>query len=596
MNFRDQLDKLMNEYAISREQEDFAKHSIGTLVRSDIVETLSAKSIDPQKYKVQGSVGQGNWAKIPWICIFNISIADSAQKGVHIVYLLSLDGKRLYLTLNQGNTELVKTRGRAEAIKEMRKTADEIVSRIDCSSFESVEKISLGENLPSTSQLYEEGTICFRQYDRGQLPEEQELFDDLRDIMNIYDQYEALFHGQSMPSNMERQKSAMSERADDNYNNREIIAYIKQFISAKGFSYDHNLVENFYLSLKSKPFVILAGTSGTGKTRLVKLFAEAIGANTANGRFKLVPVRPDWSDSSDLFGHVDLNGNFVPGALIDYLHTASNDIENPYILCLDEMNLARVEYYLSDFLSVMETRDFNQGYIESDPLLPLSYFGTDEKAKAKYGNLRFTQNIYIVGTVNMDETTFPFSRKVLDRANTIEFSYVNMMPDDLFLYDEEIEALDLNNDFLVTEYLRLAHCKDEIELVQELATELVQLNEALQTVGFQIGYRVRDEISFYMINNKNIGLLPQEVAMDHQIIQKTLPRIQGSSLSIKEMLAELFKFCAGDYQGYQTRNEMVSDQMFEYVNHNNCRYPKSAEKIAFMMRRFEEDGFTSYWI
>ncbi len=84
--------------------------------------------------------------------------------------------------------------------------------------------------------------------------------------------------------------------------------------------------------------------------------------------------------------------------------------------------------------------------------------------------------------------------------------------------------------------------------------------------------------------------------MDHQIIQKILPRIQGSSLSIKEMLAELFKFCAGDYQGYQTRNEMVSDQLFEYVNHNNSRYPKSAEKIAFMMRRFEEDGFTSYWI
>ena len=91
---------------------------------------------------------------------------------------------------------------------------------------------------------------------------------------------------------------------------KDTITNIKNYIAAKGFSYEDGLVENFYLSLKSKPFVILAGTSGTGKTRLVKLFAEAVGATTANGRYKMVSVRPDWSDSSDLFGHVDLNGKF----------------------------------------------------------------------------------------------------------------------------------------------------------------------------------------------------------------------------------------------------------------------------------------------
>lgn len=97
---------------------------------------------------------------------------------------------------------------------------------------------------------------------------------------------------------------------------------ISEYIRAKGFSYEEGLIENFYLCLKAKPFVILAGISGTGKTRLVKLFAEALGATASNGRYKLLPVRPGWSDSTDLFGHVDLNGNYVPGALTDFIGEA----------------------------------------------------------------------------------------------------------------------------------------------------------------------------------------------------------------------------------------------------------------------------------
>ncbi len=80
----------------------------------------------------------------------------------------------------------------------------------------------------------------------------------------------------------------------------------------------------------------------------------------------MVPVRPDWSDSSDLFGHVDLNGKFIPGTIIDFVKRAELDSVNPYFLCLDEMNLARVEYYLSDFLSVIETRDFQSGHIVTE--------------------------------------------------------------------------------------------------------------------------------------------------------------------------------------------------------------------------------------
>lgn len=372
---------------------------------------------------------------------------------------------------------------------------------------------------------------------------------------------------------------------------KQTIEKIKAYVAAEGFTYPDGLVENFYLSLKSKPFVILAGTSGTGKTRLVKLFAEAVGATKDNGRYQLVAVRPDWSDSSDLFGHVDLNGNFVKGAIIDFVKKAELDKSKPYFLCLDEMNLARVEYYLSDFLSIIETRDFNGNEIVTDPILESNYFGKDSAAAGRYGTIRLPENLYIIGTVNMDETTFPFSKKVLDRANTIEFSYVDLIPN----FEEslsEINPLNLDNKFLKTKYLRLMQCAGE-EKVQSICVELDKINKILEKANAHIGYRVRDEIVFYMLSNDE--LLNDNDAFDNEIMQKILPRIQGSSVSIKAMLCDLFKVCAGDYDGYQTEDN-ISGKMLKAAEKADCKYKKSAKKIAFMVRRFEEDGFTSYWL
>ena len=379
---------------------------------------------------------------------------------------------------------------------------------------------------------------------------------------------------------------------------KDDIKRINNYITFNGFTYENGLIENFYLSLKSKPFVILAGTSGTGKTRLVKLFAEAVGATVENGRYKMVPVRPDWSDSSDLFGHVDLNGKFVPGAIIDFVKKAELDSNYPYFLCLDEMNLARVEYYLSDILSVIETRDFKDGRIQSSPLIDHTYYGADTAAAGRYGTVLLPENLYIIGTVNMDETTFPFSRKVLDRANTIEFSFVDLMPNFETVSPNFPQALNLNNIFLKTEFLLLSQCSEESESVSGYCLELQKINKILQQANAHVGYRVRDEIVFYLLNNKKYGLLPEEQAMDNELMQKILPRIQGSSLSVKNMLCELFKLCAGDYDGYQVQNDNVSDKMSKALRDTNrkIKYRHSAEKIELMVRRFEEDGFTSYWL
>ena len=197
------------------------------------------------------------------------------------------------------------------------------------------------------------------------------------------------------------EKSVDKRIIDFNLSPKDAVDHIKSYISSKGFTFAEGLIDNFYLSLKSKPFVILAGTSGTGKTKLVELFAEAIGAE-----YSLVSVRPDWSDGSDLFGHNDLNGQFINGPICEAFDKAIAELERPIFLCLDEMNLARVEYYLSDFLSVIESRKKGaDGKITTKPI-----------AQFEDG---IPDNLYFVGTVNMDETTFPFSKKVLDRANTI---------------------------------------------------------------------------------------------------------------------------------------------------------------------------------
>ena len=348
---------------------------------------------------------------------------------------------------------------------------------------------------------------------------------------------------------------------------KEQVAAIRNYIKAKGFNYDGALIENFYLGLKSKPFVILAGTSGTGKTRLVRLFAEAIKAE-----YKLVSVRPDWSDSSDLFGHIDLNQKFVPGAIIDFVKQAELNPTKPYFLCLDEMNLARVEYYMSDILSAIETRRYENGMIVTDPVVSSANYGNDTAAFGRYGKVILPGNLYIVGTVNMDETTFPFSKKVLDRANTIEFSYVNLLSMPSFS-TASVNSVTVTNEFLMSKYITLNDCDiADRDYISKVCTQLKRINDILEIANAHIGYRVRDEIVFYMLNNLKADLIDDKVAFDNQIMQKILPRVQGSSETIRTMLGELLKLCESE------------------------KYEASAKKIKFMIKRYEDDGFTSYWL
>lgn len=402
---------------------------------------------------------------------------------------------------------------------------------------------------------------------------------DVKEILDIVDKKLELYYEGHNSNN-----TLSKEEGEEELSTRDTIEQIKKYITSKGFSYDNDLIENFYLSLKSKPFVILAGTSGTGKTKLVKLFSEAIGA-----RYKLVSVRPDWSDSTDLFGHTNLHGEFVKGAITEYVKEAQTHQDYPYFLCLDEMNLARVEYYLSDFLSLIETRKWENGKVITEPI------ELDQAAEKDFKGLYLPENLYIIGTVNMDETTFPFSKKVLDRANTIEFSYVDLVPD-FDDSEEKVYPVPQNNAFLKTAYLNLkADIKSEQkDIVVKVCDELQAINKILQEANSHVGYRVRDEIVFYILNNESAELLSNKDALDNEIMQKILPRIQGSSNGVKELLCKLFKKFAGDYSSFS--QDLIWKQMDSYIKEKNCTYKNSATKICYMMRRYEEDGFTSYWL
>ncbi|PFY96964.1 MrcB family domain-containing protein [Bacillus wiedmannii] len=559
-NLREKFLTVMNEYLQAR-TERFAGHKMGAVVRHEMTtEITRLPFIDHNQYVVTGSIGQGNWAAVPWLAIMNKDITTSTQRGYYIVYLFSEDMERLYLTLAQGVTETTK--------EEMQKIKEEIREQIHMSQkVKKDDEIFLGTS--QKAKGYANSTAAYISYDSNKMPSEKELVEDLEEMLRYYEGFIAY-------KEKGTKYEMIYERKEVYLDQQSIIDHVSSYIQSKGFFYEKKDLINFFLSLKTKPFVILSGISGTGKTKIVQWFAESLGATEENEQFTLIPVRPDWSDSSDLLGYVNLQGEFQERPLIKVLEAADANPNRPYFVVLDEMNLARVEYYFSDFLSVIESRKWKDGKIVTSPVLPESITNK---------HITIPSNVYIIGTVNMDETTHPLSKKVLDRANTIEFNTVNLDYFNFLMDVEEKEAEVASNRSLETEYLHLKECfKENEDLVRNISNILIEINKTLESVGAQVGYRIRDEICFYMAYNEKGKLLSFDEALDYQIYQKILPRLAGSDGRTEEVLKQLYVLCANE----------------EYDSGNNdasyAKYPRSANKLSHMLRRFEYDGFTSFWI
>lgn len=349
-----------------------------------------------------------------------------------------------------------------------------------------------------------------------------------------------------------------------------LVNFIYDYIQSKGFNYSLQNIKNLYLSLRSKPFVIISGISGTGKTKIVQLFAESVGATEDNGQFTLIPVRPDWSDGSELLGYKNIQDEFKEGLLTKVVREASEHRDRPYFVLLDEMNLARVEYYFSDFLSIMESRKKVGDEYSSSLLLP----EVDDE-------LTLPENLYIIGTVNMDETTHPFSKKVLDRANTLEFNEIYLDDFAFLMEQKDIAPKHVANASLEASYVQLKDCFYKHQaLIQRISAQIMDINNIIEPVHAQVGYRVRDEICFYLIHNEENGLLTENEALDNCFMQKILPRLAGSGQTMETVLENLYEYLTG--QAYGSGETGAT------------RYPRSAAKTKAMRGRLT-DGFTSFW-
>lgn len=402
----------------------------------------------------------------------------------------------------------------------------------------------------------------------------------------------------------------------------------------------NNSYRIYITAIKSKPFLLLAGISGTGKSRIVRELARAcwdINSEEYKAHkprnFEMVQVKPNWHDSSELIGYVSrIDGEkFVVGPFLKFLVKALNDPKHPYFLCLDEMNLAPVEQYFAEYLSVVESRKVSDnGDVVTDPIIDYEptdaykslidqlfshddanrnlYLTSDETAgddPTKKKRLTIPQNLIVIGTVNMDETTFSFSRKVLDRAMTIEMNEVDLKGG-LTKRHEQIGKL--GNAELVGSAVEGVDVYSDYKIVcDKVIAYLEVVNSKLEGTPFKIAYRTRNEFLLYVVNNlpynKDVPGESEEEkqnfiiarALDEITNMKILSRIEGDETKVPEKwLKDL-----GD----------AIRQQLEAVDANN-KYGKEAKKAtesepavlkSISLAKLDEmtkkisSGYTSFW-
>lgn len=354
--------------------------------------------------------------------------------------------------------------------------------------------------------------------------------------------------------------------------------------SAQGYSLQ------YLTALRTKPFMLLAGISGTGKSRIVRKLAQATvteelqrangytGEDFANDRwtlhspanFELIQVKPNWHNSMDVIGYLSNipSPHYVFTPFIEFIVKAWQHPEVPFFLCLDEMNLAPVEEYFAEFLSAIESRSFEGGEYMTDPIIkPFNSFGEDV-AKMMVNTLfpNFTaadknsflgkivdhleikgltlpKNLMVIGTVNMDETTFSFSRKVLDRAMSVEMNEVNY---DSFLNDttdDDLKAIvntfEKNGDTDLNALLVDRHIEAK-EIIEELGEDaqfainyLKRVNALLEGTPFKLGYRAANEALIYLQASQEFVQTDRIAALDNFTLMKILSRIEGDETKLK---------------------------------------------------------------
>ena len=396
----------------------------------------------------------------------------------------------------------------------------------------------------------------------------------------------------------------------------------QDYLIYEGYYFSSETIENYLLSLKVKPFIILTGNSGTGKTKLSQIFAEYLYKKHSEYKSKnnheVVPVGANWTENRNIVGYYNvLTKTYQHTQSLDLLLNAEKDTNYPYFLILDEMNLSHVERYFSDFLSAMESGEEIPLHKDSD------------KLKEDYvpENLKIASNIFIVGTVNIDETTYMFSPKVLDRSNVLEFKtfedisiedYINKKSYDIKLegnvdyLENPLSDRDLRENILSEIHNGFDQANFEISIItlaedggeseetivretgnvlNSIASELNNFNEILKDSGFEFGYRTVNEIlAFMYVAWKYEGGSTEfnnwKRYFDAQILQKILPKLHGSQLVLNDTLDKLLAHCLGS----ESINETPTTSDITV----NTPYPESAKKLIQMKNTLEKQRYVSF--
>ena len=359
---------------------------------------------------------------------------------------------------------------------------------------------------------------------------------------------------------------------------------LENAFSEAGLLLDPVAIRRFSVSLLSKKFCILTGLAGSGKTKIAEAFAMWLCASPA--QYRIVAVGADWTSNENLLGYADAlqTGVYRPpvnGAL-ELILRAHADTTNPYFLILDEMNLSHVERYFADFLSAMESSN-----------APLSLHGVAAGLQAGGvggaggvevpSSVALPDNLFIIGTVNVDETTYMFSPKVLDRVNVIEFRATAAQMG-AFLDDPagiDLDGLASQGVGFAAAFVARAQADADIAalvdtqgtaVAPKLKADLLQVFDALVGVGAEFGFRTAKEIARFMVIHKELSGLDWQYkdALDAQVVQKLMPKLHGSARKLDAVLKALDTFA--------TQHALVL----------------TGEKVKRMQERLVRDGFTSF--
>lgn len=400
----------------------------------------------------------------------------------------------------------------------------------------------------------------------------------------------------------------------------EIVTAFHNDLSGVGLNYDINFVSRFIASCLAKPFVIFTGLSGSGKTKLSQAFARWISPNreVRSNNFVLVSVGADWTSRDNILGYADVldTNKYIKTQALNIILEASNDRMNPYFLVLDEMNLSHVERYFADILSAIESDE--QLYLHSD-LIPR------DNVPPYIDQL--PPNLFIIGTVNVDETTYMFSPKVLDRANVIEFTVKH---EDIrtFLdnpYRIRIEDLDGKGIKYASAFVTASRQESVIDSLtqSELKEEVLLFFDILSEYGSEFGFRTVKEMArftfYYDLISPN-GVFSGE-SMDVQILQKVLPKLHGSRKKLEPLLCALATICYNKHlyevadnittlankdlllkmatkssllENYDEHPLAIDEKGSLLMNPEDAYFRLSYKKIIRMLKLLEQNGFTSF--